>query len=112
MQANGNIVIDDAYNSNISGAKMALEALKNFKNRKKVLVTPGIVDLGKDSEKYNKILGNKAAEAADYIILVGKKQAEPIKRGILEKNYPEENIFVAENLNEAIQKMRWSCKRK
>ena len=105
MHANGNIVIDDAYNSNSSGAKMALEVLKNFQNRKRVLVTPGIVDLGEDSEKYNKILGNQAAEAADYIILVGEKQAEPIKKGIQEKNYPEENIFVAKDLNEAITKM-------
>jgi len=105
IHANGNIVIDDAYNSNSSGAKMALEVLKNFQNRKRVLVTPGIVDLGEEAEKYNKILGNQAAESSDYIILVGEKQAQPIKKGILEKNYPEENIFVAKDLNEAIVKM-------
>ena len=37
---NGSIIIDDAYNSNIRGAKMALEVLKNFKNRKRILITP------------------------------------------------------------------------
>ena len=39
--SNGNIIIDDAYNSNSSGAKMALEVLGSFKNKKKILVTPG-----------------------------------------------------------------------
>lgn len=105
MHANGNIIIDDAYNSNSSGAKMALEVLKNFQNKTRILVTPGIVDLGEEAEKYNKTLGNQAAEAADYIILVGEKQAKPIKKGILEKNYKEENIFVAKDLSEAINKM-------
>ena len=105
MHANGNIIIDDAYNSNSSGAKMALEVLKNFQNKTRILVTPGIVDLGEEAEKYNKTLGNQAAEAADYIILVGEKQAKPIKKGILEKNYKEENIFIAKDLGEAINKM-------
>lgn len=102
---NGNIIIDDAYNSNHKGAQMALEVLKNFQNRTRVLVTPGMVDLGEEAEKYNKEFGRQAAEAADYIILVGEKQAKPIKEGILEKGYQEENLYVAKNLNEAITKM-------
>ena len=107
---NGKIIIDDAYNSNSQGAKMALEVLKGYKNKTRVLVTPGIVDLGAESEKYNMELGKEAAEAADFIILVGEKQAEPIKKGILEKKYDEKKLYIAKDLNDAIAKMNQVAK--
>lgn len=103
--ANGSIIIDDAYNSNVKGAKMALDVLNNFKDRKKILITPGIVDLGEKVEEYNKNLGKQAAKACDYIILVGEKQAKPILEGILEEKYNKENVYVARDLLDAINKM-------
>ena len=102
---NGSIIIDDAYNSNVKGAKMALDVLGNFKNKKRVLITPGIVDLGDKIEEYNKNLGKQAAGSCDYIILVGEKQAKPILEGILEEGYNKENIYVAKDIIEAINKM-------
>lgn len=102
---NGSIIIDDAYNSNIRGAKMALEVLKNFKGRKRILITPGIVDLGEKAFEINKELGKSAASSCDYAILVGEKQAEPIHSGLKEEKYPEDKIFIAKNLEEALAKM-------
>ena len=103
---NGSIIIDDAYNSNIKGATHAFETLKNFKNKTRIIVTPGIVELGEESEKYNKQLGEKASECADFVILVGEKQAEPIKEGLLNKKYPEDKIYIAKNIEQAAKK--WS----
>ncbi|MGN1310743.1 MAG: UDP-N-acetylmuramoyl-tripeptide--D-alanyl-D-alanine ligase [Clostridia bacterium] len=103
--ANGSIIIDDAYNSNVKGAKAALEVLNNFKGMKKVLITPGIVDLGDKSEIYNKEFGKQAARNSDYIILVGEKQSKPILEGIREENYNEKNVYIAKNLTSAINKM-------
>lgn len=102
---NGSIIIDDAYNSNVKGAKMALDVLENFKGRKRILITPGIVDLGEKTSEYNKNLGRQATKACDYIILVGEKQAKPILEGILEKEYNEEKVYIAKDLTEAINKM-------
>lgn len=102
---NGSIIIDDAYNSNVKGAKMALEVLANFKNKKRILITPGIVDLGEKGEEYNKNLGKQAAKSCDYIILVGEKQASPILKGLEEENYNKNNLYIAKNLNDAIYKM-------
>ncbi len=102
---NGSIIIDDAYNSNIKGAKMALEVLKSFEHKKRILITPGIVDLGDKQSEINQELGRAAAESSDFIILVGASQAVPIYNGIKEKNYPESNIFIAKNLQEALSKM-------
>ncbi|MCX4302864.1 MAG: Mur ligase family protein [Clostridia bacterium] len=103
--SNGSIIIDDAYNSNIRGAKMALEVLKNFKGRQRILITPGIVDLGEKSFEINKELGKSAASSCDFAILVGEKQAEPIYAGLKEEKYPEGQIFIAKNLEEALAKM-------
>jgi UDP-N-acetylmuramoyl-tripeptide--D-alanyl-D-alanine ligase len=103
--ANGLIIIDDAFNSNIKGAKSALDTLASFKNRKKILVTPGMVELGDKQYEYNKNFGKQSAECADYIILVGEKQAKPIYDGLMESQYLKDNIYIAKNLEDAISKM-------
>ena len=102
---NGSIIIDDAYNSNIKGATMALEVLKSFEHKQRILITPGIVELGEKQAEINQELGRKAAECADFIILVGASQAVPIYNGIKEKHYSESNVFIAKNLQEALSKM-------
>ena len=84
---------------------MALDVLASFNKRKRILITPGIVDLGEKSDEYNKNLGKQAAESADYIILVGEKQTKSILDGIKEENYNKENLYIAKNLNDAIYKM-------
>jgi len=99
---NGSIIIDDAYNSNPQGARMALEVLKSFKNRKRILITPGIIDLGDSQEEYNKEFGRQAANAADYIILVGERQAKDIRSGIEEYEYDSNNVYVAKDLRRCI----------
>ena len=102
---NGSIIIDDAYNSNIKGAKMALEVLKSFEHKKRILITPGIVELGDKTIEINKELGRKAAESSDFIILVGANQTVPIYNGIREKEYPESCVYIAQNLQDALNKM-------
>ena len=51
---NGSIIIDDSYNSNVRGAKMALEVLGEFKGKQRIAITPGIVELGDKSYEINK----------------------------------------------------------
>ena len=102
----GSLIIDDAYNSNSEGAKRALDVLKLFKGRKRILITPGIVDLGEETEKYNSKFGMQATEVSDYIILVGEKQAQAILKGINETKYPKESVYVAKDLNEALLRMQ------
>lgn len=102
---NGSIIIDDAYNSNNRGAKMALEVLKSFEGRKRILITPGIVELGDKADEINGELGKNAADSSDFVILVGEKQAKPILKGLKDKKYPDEKIFIAKNLQEALAKM-------
>jgi UDP-N-acetylmuramoyl-tripeptide--D-alanyl-D-alanine ligase len=84
---------------------MAVEVLGRFKNKKRILVTPGIVELGDKMYEYNKIFGNQAADNCDYVILVGQKQAKPIYDGLIEKGFEEEKIFITDNFDGAMKKM-------
>lgn len=102
-KAGGVLVIDDAFNSNLEGAKSAVEVLGSFEKGKRMLITPGMVELGEKEYEFNRIFGQHAAQNCDYIILVGKKQTEAIKDGL--GDFPEENLFVAEDLNEALVQM-------
>ncbi len=97
----GVTVIDDAYNSNPSGTKAALEALSLFDGYK-ILVTPGMVELGEKQDELNREFGKNAASVCDYVVLVGRKQAVPIKAGLLDGNYDESKIYVADTINEAL----------
>ena len=102
---NGSIIIDDAYNSNIKGATMALEVLKAFETKQRVLITPGIVELGDKSQEINRELGRKAAQCCDYVILVGAEQTVPILNGLQDRHYPKQNTYIAKNLQDALQQM-------
>ncbi len=94
-------VIDDAYNSNPAGAKAALETLQ-LCGGTKILVTPGMVELGEREEELNRAFGAQAAEACDYVALVGPRQTEPIRRGLLEAGFAEEKLLVADTLQQAM----------
>jgi UDP-N-acetylmuramoyl-tripeptide--D-alanyl-D-alanine ligase len=97
-------IIDDAYNSNPSGCRAALKTLAMF-DACKVLITPGMVELGAKQDECNCEFGREAAAVCDFVALVGEEQARPILRGLREAGYPEENIFVAGGFNEAMAKV-------
>ncbi len=97
-------VIDDAYNSNPSGAKAALEALSMAEGMK-ILVTPGMIELGGMEYELNREFGKEAADVCDYIALVGEKQTKPIADGLAGAGYPKDKIFVAQSLDEAMKKV-------
>jgi UDP-N-acetylmuramoyl-tripeptide--D-alanyl-D-alanine ligase len=99
-------VIDDGFNANPVGAKAALEVLGSFENGRKVLITPGMVELGEMEFKENKIFGASAAKVCDFVILVGATRTKPILEGLREAGFPEEKIIIAKSLAEASERMR------
>ncbi|MCQ2454208.1 MAG: UDP-N-acetylmuramoyl-tripeptide--D-alanyl-D-alanine ligase [Clostridia bacterium] len=93
-------VIDDAFNANPAGAKRALEVLRLFPGRR-VIVTPGMVELGAEEENYNRAFGRQMADCVDVAVLIGLKHTLPIREGLLESGFKEENIHSFASLNEA-----------
>ncbi len=100
----GLLIIDDAYNSNPSGSKVALETLGLF-NGKKILVTPGMIELGEREDEYNREFGKNASAVCDFVVLVGEKQTKSIYNGLLDGGYPEDKIYVADGLKDALAKV-------
>lgn len=103
-KGNGVTFIDDAYNSNPSGCRAALAVLGLF-DACRILVTPGMVELGAKQEELNYEFGQEASKACDYIVLVGKKQTEPIYNGIKDSGYDMSKVYVADSLNDALAKV-------
>lgn len=97
----GVIVIDDAFNSNPIGTKAALDVISQFKEGKKIIVTPGMVELGDMEESANREFGVNIGKVCDYAILIGENRTKPIYEGMMESNFNKANIFVVNNLEEA-----------
>lgn len=93
-------MIDDAYNSNPVGAKRAVEVL-NMMPGLKVVVTPGMIELGEKEDEYNKTFGEQISEVADYVVLIGEKKTKPIKEGLLEKGFDKDKIIVFNDVRDA-----------
>ena len=94
-------IIDDAYNSNPVGSKAAVETLAMFEGVR-ILITPGMVELGEKEDEYNFRFGTYAAECCDYILLVGKKRAKSIYNGVMSKGFPEGKCLIYNKLEEAM----------
>ena len=101
----GLTVIDDAYNSNPAGFRAALAVLRNFPGQR-ILVTPGMVELGERQESINRELGAAAAGCCDYAVLVGQRQAPPLKDGLLSAGFAPDRIYVADSLADGMAFVR------
>lgn len=69
---NGLLLIDDAYNSNVDGFRQALDVLSKLPRENKILVTPGIIELGEQTKPIHRELGTAANEACSLVVLVGR----------------------------------------
>ena len=67
-----------------------------------MLVTPGMVELGSEEDRYNFEFGVDAGRVCDYIVLVGKKQTESIQKGVCSTEFDQEKLYVAENLQDGL----------
>jgi UDP-N-acetylmuramoyl-tripeptide--D-alanyl-D-alanine ligase len=98
----GILALDDAFNSNPEGSKMAIECLTMFEDKYKVLVTPGMIELGEQEYELNKKLGEHATKC-DYVILVGDKTTIAIKDGMDELKYT--NYEVVKDVYNAFEEL-------
>lgn len=93
-------IIDDAYNANPDGAKMALDVLGNMPG-KRIVISSGMIELGEKSYELNQELGIYMKNKADIVILLGKEQTKPIYDGLIEQKFNKKDIHIFNNVSEA-----------
>lgn len=92
--------IDDAFNSNPVGANNALEVLDSMPGEK-IVVTPGMIELGDLEYSENKKFGKHIAKVADKVILVGEKVTKAIKEGLEEEGFNKDNLYIINDVKES-----------
>ncbi len=92
-------VVDDSYNSNIEGFKEALKTISCFSARK-VVVSPGMVELGKAQEEQNYLAGKLIAETADVFVIMNETNKKSLLSGARDGGMSENQIYFAKTRKE------------
>lgn len=99
----GITIIDDAFNSNPSGSKMAVDVLEGFRQGRRVIVTPGMIELGERQAELNKELGGYLKGRVDLAVIVGHHNREALLDGLQEAGMPEEQVKAVDSFAESQQ---------
>ncbi|MCY4105785.1 MAG: UDP-N-acetylmuramoyl-tripeptide--D-alanyl-D-alanine ligase [Chloroflexi bacterium] len=100
--AAGITILNDGYSANPLGARSALQTLGLHETGRRLLVTPGMVELGAEEAAANLQLGSWAAQYATDVILVDEQRAPPIAQGLCEAGFPKEKVHIVGSLAEAV----------
>lgn len=85
----GFIVIDDTFNSNPAGAERAVKLLSDAAGGRRVVVTPGMVELGSMQARANTDFARQAATVAHDIVIVGRTNRSALEAGARESGGPD-----------------------
>ena len=95
----------DAYNSNPLGFEAALDVLAQLPAARKILMTPGMVELGSMQYEENKKAAFQAAKCCDFVILVGETNRKALKDGLESGGFKAENLIICDTRTEAFTKL-------
>ena len=87
----------DAYNSNPTGFEAALDVLKTLSAKRRIVMTPGMIELGEQQYEQNRRLATLSAAVADLFIIVGNTNKDALLAGLTGASFPIEKIVLAEN---------------
>ncbi len=99
--SSGALLIDDSFNSNPNGAKQSLDVLQGFKNKIKIVLTCGMVELGGKQYEENFEFGKNIAKVADLVFIINKVNKQAIFDGLKSANYNLEKIKFCNTFIEA-----------
>lgn len=105
-EVDGTLIIDDAYSSNVDGARAALALLAELPAQRRFVVTPGIVELGRMEAVRNREFGAQAAKVADTLLVVGITPGSYVREGAVAAGMRPEQAIAVENLAAAQAHLR------
>ncbi|MBW3568974.1 hypothetical protein KY385_02480 [Candidatus Parcubacteria bacterium] len=84
----GGWILDDTYNGNFEGILAGLEFLKELKAKRKIYVTPGLVDQGVETKRVHREIGKAIAKAhPDKVVLMQNSVTKYINDGLIKAGY-------------------------
>lgn len=95
-KANGYTIINDCYNASPDSMRAALDVLKNRTGKRKIAILGTMRELGDESSRAHRIVGEYAKETADILITTGE-YVHDYKAG-----FGEENIIIYDSKEELI----------
>lgn len=95
------LIIDDSYNGNPDGVEEAIKTLSLFKKRKKIFITPGLVEMGTKSRDVHRLIGKKLNDVADLVILIKNSVTPDIAEGLINSGFNNENIIWFDSMTDA-----------
>lgn len=97
----GVTIIDDAFNSNPTGSRMAVDVLSHFTSGQRIIVTPGMIELGKEQTELNKELGRHIGKNVDIAVIVGSYNREALVTGIMSTGFDKSRLHVVDSFAES-----------
>ena len=104
--AGGITIIDDAFNSNPHGSKMALDVLSTFSDGSRIVITPGMIELGEKQYSLNMELGSYMCGRCDWAIVVGGYNRDAIVEGLTAGGFEQQNIIQVQTFTEATARLQ------
>ena len=98
---NNVLIIDDSFNGNPAGVREAIETLAKFKNRRKIVLTPGLVEIGSETREVHENIGKQLAKVADKVLLIQNSVTDYILKGLQTAKFNHANIIVFPTTQEA-----------
>lgn len=93
-------IIDDAYNGNIDGMKAGLKLLAELPARRRIYITPGLVDQGEETQAVHVRLGEAIAKARpDQVVLMVNSVTEHIQHGLRLGGFKGDLVLEEDPLN-------------
>ena len=97
----GPVTIDDTLNEDPDGAFEAVRVLAQMPGQR-VVVTPGLGELGSREAEVNYALGTVMADCADAVILVGEQNSQRgIRRGLVQSGFSRTQMYTVADMDDA-----------
>ncbi len=99
--ANNLLYLEDGYNSNPIGFDSALDVLEKLNVERRIVMTPGIIELGEEQFNENYKIAKKIAKVCDMVFFVGTENKLSFKKAFDEENFKD--VTYVENRDEAFK---------
>jgi len=98
--------LKDAYNSNPVGFACALEVMASIPSQRRILMTPGMIELGPEQAEQHINIGRKAAQVCDLALIVGETNKKSLALGLHEGGLPTDKVIFSQSREEAFKVLK------